>query len=127
MCAKLRPCKACAGSAREVASQVRVHLQDALQLSMEKKRRIVENRRQLLLNLEQLLRKRNMVRTQLEAHITAYAIAWHAERLWAMSWQDLLILVLGHMSMLHRHCRWWIFCRTACPCGTMTCQPRRPS
>ncbi|CAL5220220.1 g2196 [Coccomyxa viridis] len=34
---------------------------DALQLSLEKKRRIVENRRQLLLNLEQLLRKQNMV------------------------------------------------------------------
>ena len=38
-------------------------MQDALQLSIEKKRRIVENRRQLLLNLEQLLRKQNMVRT----------------------------------------------------------------
>ena len=84
MCAKLRPCKACAGSAREVASQVRVHLQDALQLSMEKKRRIVENRRQLLLNLEQLVRERNMVRTQLEPHSTADAIAWQAGRRWAV-------------------------------------------
>ena len=39
-------------------------MQDALQLSIEKKRRIVENRRQLLLNLEQLLRKQNMVRSR---------------------------------------------------------------
>jgi len=38
-------------------------MQVALQLSIEKKRRIVENRRQLLLNLEQLLRKQNMVRS----------------------------------------------------------------
>ena len=36
-------------------------MQDALRLSVDKKRRIVENRRQLLLNLEQLLRKQNMV------------------------------------------------------------------
>ena len=39
-------------------------MQDALQLPLNKKRRIVENRRQLLLNLEQLLRKQNMVREQ---------------------------------------------------------------
>ena len=37
-------------------------LQAALRLSDDKKRRIVENRRRLLLNLEQLLRKQNMVR-----------------------------------------------------------------
>ena len=45
-----------------VVSHVGVRVQDSLQLSIEKKRRIVENRRQLLLNLEQLLRKQNMVR-----------------------------------------------------------------
>ena len=37
-------------------------LQAALRLSDDKKRRIVENRRRLLLNLEALLRKQNMVR-----------------------------------------------------------------
>ena len=36
-------------------------LQAALRLSDDKKRRIVENRRRLLLNLEALLRKQNMV------------------------------------------------------------------
>ena len=48
-------------------------VQDALQLSLEKKRRIVENRRQLLLNLEQLLRKQNMVRHCLSLTHKAYA------------------------------------------------------
>ena len=38
-------------------------LQAALRLSDDKKRRIVENRRRLLLNLEALLRKQNMVRS----------------------------------------------------------------
>lgn len=48
-------------------------MQDALQLSIEKKRRIVENRRQLLLNLEQLLRKQNMVRSRPPLRCTRHA------------------------------------------------------
>ena len=50
-----------------------VWAQDSLQLSTEKKRRIVENRRQLLLNLEQLLRKQNMVRQ----HCIQHKRTWH--------------------------------------------------
>lgn len=53
-------------------------MQDSLQLSLEKKRRIVENRRQLLLNLEQLLRKQNMVRQRPVQH----KLAWHPASIW---------------------------------------------
>ena len=45
-------------------------LQAALRLSDDKKRRIVENRRRLLLNLEALLRKQNMVRPSSRPHLT---------------------------------------------------------
>ena len=44
-------------------------LQAALRLSDDKKRRIVENRRRLLLNLEALLRKQNMVRLLPRLHL----------------------------------------------------------
>ena len=59
------PAERCAspnGGGVACLTPVGARVQDALQLSLEKKRRIVENRRQLLLNLEQLLRKQNMVR-----------------------------------------------------------------